>query len=191
MREFNQSVLRQINQWPDGLAPVMRLFSEATQYLGIKLGLLALVVGLIVAKGKYRAAAVQALLAVGLGNFVTDLFKKGIPMPRPCNEMANVLGHGIGCTASMGTASAHSANMAAVAFVFVYYLGWWGSPWILIAFFTGISRMYHGAHYPYQVLLGWTVGISAGFAITQIAKLIRRKPADVSTEEPGHEVPIA
>jgi undecaprenyl-diphosphatase len=81
--------------------------------------------------------------------------------------------------------------MAAVAFVFVYHLGWWGSPWVVVALLTGISRIYHGAHYPYQVLLGWTCGLVVAFLITKAAELIRRKRSDVSTEEPPHEVPIA
>lgn len=189
MRELNESILRGINGWPEGITPFMRFFSEATNWLWVKLALLILVIAMIVAKGRGRAAAIQALLAFPLANLITDLFKKGIPMPRPCNQLTDVVGHGIGCSESMGTASAHSANMAAVAFVFVYHLGWWGSPWVLVAFFTGLSRVYHGAHYPYQVLAGWTCGVFAAFVITKIWELIRRKPADVSIEESRDEVP--
>lgn len=189
MRELNESILRGINHWPEGIAPFMRFFSEATNWLWVKLALGILVIALIVSKGRGRAAAIQALIAFPLADLTTNLFKKGIPMPRPCNELTNVLGHGIGCSESMGTASAHSANMAAVAFVFVYHLRWWGSPWVLVAFFTGLSRMYHGAHYPYQVLGGWTCGIVVAFLVTKAGELIRRKPTDVSTEESHDEVP--
>lgn len=189
VRALNESILRGINHWPEGITPFMRFFSEATNWLWVKLALGALVVALIFSKGRGRAAAIQALIAFPLANLITDLFKKGIPMPRPCNELADVLGHGIGCSESFGTASAHSANMAAVAFVFVYHLRWWGSPWVLVALFTGLSRMYHAAHYPYQVLLGWTCGIFAAFVVTKGAELLRRKPADVSIEESRDEVP--
>ena len=166
----------------------MRIFSEGSNWTWVRLALGALVLALILAKGRGRVAAIQALLAFPLANLITDLFKKGVPMPRPCNDLADVLGHGIGCSESMGTASAHSANMAAVAFVFVYHLRWWGSPWVLIALLTGVSRLYHGAHYPYQVLLGWTCGVVAAIAVTKGAELIRRKPTDVVTGGPPHEV---
>jgi undecaprenyl-diphosphatase len=185
---LNESVFRGINQWPTSLTPLMRFFSEGSNWTWVRLALGALVIALIFAKGRGRAAAIQALLAFPLANLVTDLFKKGLPMPRPCNELANVLGHGIGCSESMGTASAHSANMAAVAFVFVYHLRWWGSPWVLVALLTGLSRVYHGAHYPYQVLLGWTCGVVAAFVVTKVGELIRRKPARVDREEPRDEV---
>ncbi|MGV3618391.1 MAG: phosphatase PAP2 family protein [Fimbriimonas sp.] len=191
MGALNESVFRAVNGWPTGLTPLMRFFSEGSNWTWVRIALGTLVLALIFARGRGRAAAIQALLAFPLANGITDLFKKGLPMPRPCNDLSNVLGHGIGCSESMGTASAHSANMAAVAFVFVYHLGWWGSPWVLVALLTGISRMYHGAHYPYQVLLGWTCGVVAAFVITKAAELIRKKRADVSTEESAHEVPIA
>ena len=169
----------------------MRFFSEGSNWLWVRLALGALILALILAKGRGRSAAVQALIAFPLANLITDLLKKNLPMPRPCNELANVLGHGIGCSGSMGTASAHSANMAAVAYVFVYHLKWWGSPWVVVAFLTGLSRVYHGAHYPSQVLFGWTCGVVAAFAVTKIAERIGKKPAPVSSEEPRDEVPIS
>lgn len=190
VRSLNESVFRWINGWPVELTSFMRFFSEATNWLWVKIALATLLISLIIAKGKGRSAGIQAILAVGLSDLTTNFLKKGIPMPRPCNELVNVLGHGIGCSESMGTASAHSANMAAVAFVFVYYLRWWGSPWVLVAFFTGISRVYVGAHYPYQVLSGWACGCLIAFLVIKAAELIRRKPADVSIDEPRHEVPI-
>jgi membrane-associated phospholipid phosphatase len=72
----------------------------------------------------------------------------------------------VGDTHSPGTASAHSANMAAVAFAMTYCLGWkWGFPWIVIALLTGLSRVYTGAHYPTQVLLGWLCGVFAAWVV--------------------------
>jgi undecaprenyl-diphosphatase len=65
--------------------------------------------------------------------------------------------------------------MTAVATAFWLFLGWkWGLPWVLIAFFTGLSRIYVGAHFPAQVLLGWAVGVGAGFFVYFILELIRK-----------------
>ena len=111
---------------------------------------------------------VQALIAFPLANGFTDLFKNFLPEHRPYQEILGVIPRPLdNMTQSYGTASAHAANMAAVAFVFTYCLGWWGSPWIVAAVLTGISRIYVGAHYPYQVLLGWTCGVVAGLLVTQ------------------------
>jgi len=186
--DLNRTVFDWINRWPEWLAPAMHFFSEATNWLWVKIALGLLVVGLIVAKGRGRHAAIQALLAFPLANGITDLFKKGLPMPRPFQEIdAADMFLRAGTSDSAGTASAHSANMAAVAFVFTYHLGWWGSPWVLVAVMTGLSRVYNGVHYPYQVLLGWTVGVTAGLVITTVAERILRRRGSVEQSEPTNE----
>lgn len=181
---MNRAIFDAINHWPEWLAPTMRFFSEATNWLWMKIALAVLVIALVAAKGRGRAAAFQALVAVGLANLSTDLFKHLLPMHRPFQELdpSQVVLRG-GWSASMGTASAHSANMAAVAFVFTYHLRWWGSPWILVAILTGISRVYNGVHWPYQVLLGWTCGVVMGLLVTKIGdRLARRKEAKTEPE---------
>jgi len=138
----------------------MRFFSEATNYLWFKLLLVAMLAGMIWRSVRSRTAAIQALIAFPLANLLTDQFKHFLPELRPFKEHVDVIQHGFGWSDSFGTASAHSANMAAVAFVFIYQLGWWGMPWAFVALFTGLSRIYGGVHYPHQVLLGWTCGLT-------------------------------
>ncbi len=151
----------------------MRFFSEATNFLPVKVALLLLILGMIAFGAKSRRAAIQALIAFPIANEITDVFKAQLPANRPFQEMADVI-HSPGWSDSMGTASAHSANMAAVAYVFTYHLGWkWGVPWILVALMTGLSRIYNGVHYPYQVLLGWTCGIVVAFVVTWTWDFIR------------------
>lgn len=166
MRGGDQSVFRAINNWPEPLSPFMNFFSEGIKTLELKLALLLFVIVMIAVGAKTRKAALLALLAWPLANLTTDALKQGFPMLRPSVEMPDAIIRGAHLT-SFGTASAHSANMAAVAFVFTYQLGWWGSPWILIAFFTGLSRIYMGVHYPSQVLLGWIVGSFCGLLIVK------------------------
>jgi undecaprenyl-diphosphatase len=74
---------------------------------------------------------------------------------------------------SSGTTSAHSANMAAIATVMTLEAKWWGAPWIAFAFFTGISRIYTGVHYPSQVIFGWGVGILCGFIVSRTWRAYR------------------
>jgi len=157
----------------------MRFFSEATNYWQVKVLLGIMVIGMIAANPKTRKTVIQALLAFVIANEFTNLFKDFLPQHRPFQELNNVT-MWVGTTTHLGTASAHSANMAAIAFVFVYYLRWWGAPWIAIAIVTGISRVFCGAHYPHQVLLGWICGVVAGVLVTKGWELIqaRRTPKE-------------
>ncbi len=175
MGDLNLRLFRAINGWPQEWAPFWRFFSEAANQVWFKIAVLVLVVCMVARGGRARRTVIQALIAFPLANGFTDLFKHLLPEHRPYQEIAGVLVRPMdNMTASYGTASAHSANMAAVAFVFAYGLGWWGVPWIVAAILTGISRIYVGAHYPYQVALGWTCGIVAGLLVTKTWEWIAR-----------------
>jgi undecaprenyl-diphosphatase len=169
------TIFHSVNSGPDGLAPTMRFLSDATDYGVVKLLLLAMVVAMIVASPRTRRAAVMALIAFPLADGLTNVLKKTFPVLRPCYVLPDWVNHGIGCTASAGTASAHSANMAAVATVFCYHLGWWGAPWVVVALLTGWSRVYVGAHYPTQVLLGWSVGVIVALVVIKAWESIQRR----------------
>lgn len=111
-----------------------------------------------------RGPTFLALLAVGVANATTDVMKAVFQATRPCVELTDVHLR-VGKLTSFGTASAHSANMAAVAMVFWMRFKWASAPWILAALFTGLSRVYVGVHYPYQVVLGWIVGAFCAYVV--------------------------
>jgi undecaprenyl-diphosphatase len=180
-----------INRWSDSLYPIMDFFSSATSLLWIKIVLATLVVAMIARGPRCRTAILVALFAVALANELTDLFKALVPMHRPFQELPlSLLGHyppNPEKYTSMGTASAHSANMAAVAMATTYYLRGWGIPWIVVALLTGLSRIYLGVHYPSQVLFGWTSGIAMAFLVIKTWELIltRRKSVVTGNDEAG------
>ena len=183
---WNDWLFWQINHSSDAAAPTMHFFSEAISYPWVRVLLVALIVGMIWRGARSRAAAIQALLAVAVANGLTDLFKLFWPEPRPYQQLSDALlhtqGHAAGSMLGMansnfGTASAHSANMAAIACVFCLRLRWWGTPWVFVALLTGYSRIYLAAHYPYQVLLGYGCGCLAAAAVTQTWDLAARRRA--------------
>jgi undecaprenyl-diphosphatase len=167
-----------INKWPQDWNGFLTFFSIALSLPAVKIFFGLLIIGMLWRSQKTRKTVLLALVSIGIANTITNVAKEGFPMNRPFQDMGYVKEEAqfndmfdhrvylrVGHSNSKGTASAHSANMAALAFAFCYFLGWWGTPWIAVALLTGISRVYTGAHYPSQVLMGWACGIFAAFVV--------------------------
>lgn len=192
-------LLQSINGWPNSLIWFLKFFSVALTLLWVKIVLGIVIVAMLAANAKTRTAILLTLIAVGIGNTMTNIAKSAFPMHRPFQDYPfatvkddgsiNPILHGfhvlmrVGTSPSMGTASAHSANMAAVAFAMCYFFGWRGTPWIAVALLTGISRVYVGAHYPVQVLFGWLVGLFASFVVIKTWEALIRARTGVQSEE--------
>jgi undecaprenyl-diphosphatase len=152
------------------VAPIFVYFSEATKdknFKGVTFAILGLIIVAMLLRGQTsRKAILLSLLAWPLANGFTEALKTAIPMLRPCVELPDV--HlAVGRLDSFGTASSHAANTAAVAFVMVYIMRSWGIPWVIVAFLTGLSRIYVGVHYPSQVVLGWFCGALCGLIVVK------------------------
>ena len=156
MRELDLALFRAINHAPDWLEPVMLFFSEGNKWWWVRIGLLALLVFFAWRKNT-RKATVLAMVAWPVANAAYDALKFGMRLPRPSVDLADAVVR-VDRLTSFGTASAHSATMMAVAIAFLFYSRPVGIAWIAVATLTGVSRIYVGVHYPYQVLLGWAMG---------------------------------
>ncbi len=135
-----------------------------------------------------RRGAMVAFLLWPIANFLTDVAKDLFPFGRPGNELADAITR-VGMSQSMGTASAHSANMMFIGVALTYYFKWRGTPALMIAVLVGLSRVYVGAHYPSQVLLGWTIGAVAAFLAIVVVELTikarqERRSPDLLAEGP-------
>lgn len=186
MRQLDLQIFHWINQWPDGLNPLFYGLSEGNKWLGVRLVLLAFVVFCLL-KPKLRPAVLIGLVGWPLANEVCDLLKNGFQMLRPSVEVADAIVR-VNRLTSFGTASAHSANMMAVAVPFLIYARPIGYFWLGIAILTGISRVYVGVHYPYQVLFGWMVGAAVSGGLVVIWESWKRNQA-LRKGEPEVELP--
>jgi undecaprenyl-diphosphatase len=176
-----------INRWPEGLAPVMWFFTEAMNLREGRAVVALMALSMFAAGAKTRRTIVQALLAFPVANEMTDVLKALFAAPRPFQELPDVVLRS-GWSDSFGTASAHAANMGAVAFVFAYHLRGWGAIWVGIAFLTGLSRIYNGVHYPSQVLLGWALGAFAGLVVTKTWEAyVRLRARRMGNGSPGEQ----
>lgn len=162
-----------MNGLPNFFEPFFLTLSEGNKWWPVRIGLLLLLVYMIYRKD-LRVPALLCLPAAGLANETCDILKATFQMLRPSVELA-VLNLRVERLTSFGTASSHAANMMAIACLFLFYKRIWGYWWLGIAVFTGISRIYVGVHYPYQVLYGWFVGAAVSGILIFIEQKLRRR----------------
>lgn len=115
---------------------------------------------IILFSGKY--GLLLKYLAVPFATIVYNtLMRRLLGRPRPFNREENVkslTGH----KSSFSCPSNHAASAMVIA------LSWYCifppvSVFLIIpAFFTGLSRVMTGEHYPFDVMLGWFIGLAAG-----------------------------
>ncbi|MBS1719187.1 MAG: phosphatase PAP2 family protein [Armatimonadetes bacterium] len=188
MNPMDRSIFYAINRGPDGLDGFLSIFSVGINSWFLRVPLLVLFIGLLWVAGKFRRAAVLAILAWPLTDFTCSLLKKSIEFHRPWVDLTDTIYRWgkVGGSLS-GTASSHAGNMAAVATTFWLCLGpKWGIPWAVVALLTGWSRVYGGHHFPSQVLFGWLVGTGIALLVHFVAKKII---ASRSPEVPAPELP--
>lgn len=189
---FDHAVFKWINSWPSSLETAMRFFSEGINKPWVLI-LLGLVLIAMIAVGKdTRKGAICSLIAFPLSDGTTNVFKHLFPLPRPFDDpsMAHeVIMSRLPEAHTAGTASAHAANMMAAAICMLIALRWGGIPWLLLALLVGISRIYNGMHFPYQVLLGWIVGAFYAVLVSYLWDFIAKKRN--KNAEPTEAVKVA
>ncbi len=120
-----------------------------------------LVLGGILWKGKRRDRWI--LLVALLSVFSADLFafrvmKKNIERVRPCNALDNV--HLlVRKSTSNSMPSNHAANFFALAMAFGFYYRRYRGLLFGLAALVGVSRIFVGVHYPFDVVMGALVGV--------------------------------
>src|SRR5438045_1326925 len=119
---MDRVIFEWINHWPSSLSPIFVFFSEATKSRVVQAALLLLIVALLTANEKTRKTVILAMVAWPLANGLTDVLKHGFQMNRPYVDDPHGIVTWVKPLTSYGTASAHAANMACIAFVFTYYL---------------------------------------------------------------------
>lgn len=159
----------------------------------------AILLGIIIWKFKIRA--IYVLLGIGFVILFADQLTSGLMKPfferfRPCHEpdLAGMVYLVEKCGGKYGFASSHAANTFGLAtFIFLVfnhlyrYLGWL----FLWAFIVSYSRIYLGAHYPLDIIVGGIIGILIGWIIYQIMIRVKVRNSsflDDKNVKPKHEV---
>ena len=111
-----------------------------------------------------RIAAPTLALLIGVSDFVGAQLKHLIARPRPCQILTQI-NELVGCGGTLSMPSNHAFNSStAAAFIFALYpnTAWVTGPIVVL---IGISRVYLGAHYVTDVLVGWALGVALGCGI--------------------------
>ena len=90
---------------------------------------------------------------------------------RPCKADPQHVPHPLGCGAGQSFPSTHASDSAAAAAVFAWAVPRLSAIGIAIAVVVGISRVYLGAHWPTDVMAGWTLGAAVGAGLVLLARL--------------------
>ena len=94
----------------------------------------------------------------------SQLIKHAFMRLRPCNVLPDV--HLlVGCSHSYSMPSSHATNASAAAFHFTFFYPRWAPAFVFLMLLVGYTRVYCGVHYPFDVLVGFVVGLGAALAI--------------------------
>lgn len=80
--------------------------------------------------------------------------------------------------------SGHSASAAALATWAALRYGRSAWPLVLLAILGGLSRVYVGAHWTFDVLAGWTIGALAAVGVRAIEVVVERRRANGAAAQP-------
>lgn len=183
---IDRAVFHWINGWPDWLSPFLTdIITNGTHLWPVRIMILGFLIYCFTRKD-LRWAAILALLAWPIANELCDIAKEGLQLYRPWVVLEH-FNQRVGEGGKFGSASAHSANMACVAAAFWFFNRPIAITWTVVAFLTGISRIYVGAHFPSQVLFGWTIGCAVGVAGALIYRAIVAKWFTPSQAQEGDQ----
>ena len=115
-------------------------------------------------KKRSRLSLLYVLLSIGVAGLISYLMKKSFSEPRPYEVDTRITQLSVGGGYSLPSGHTTEAFASAMAltllfprwFVFIPMFGW--------ALVVGLSRIYLGVHYPFDVFVGMFIGSSVSFA---------------------------
>ncbi|MBK7254314.1 MAG: phosphatase PAP2 family protein [Ignavibacteria bacterium] len=124
-------------------------------------------------KGKIASVLILILILIS-DQFSDNILKPLVNRIRPCHTLPDVRLL-VGCTDSFSFPSIHAVNNFAAATLFSYFYRDMKYFLFTGAFVVGISRVFCGVHYPFDVLGGAIAGVIFALIIIYFWKFINRR----------------
>ncbi|MDP3938779.1 MAG: phosphatase PAP2 family protein [Deltaproteobacteria bacterium] len=164
--ELDQQLFHYINQvlaYPP-LDPVMTTITRI-RYWRVPFGILGVLLFFFGGK-KGKIVVLLLIPAIAVSDvFNAKILKHVFERVRPCHELPDVRLL-VSCRHSPSFPSNHAFNIFTAATLFAQFYSWRiGLVALTIATAVGYSRVYVGAHYPFDVLVGAALGILWGSAV--------------------------
>jgi membrane-associated phospholipid phosphatase len=120
--------------------------------------------------------SIKCAIVLLIGILISDplnsrVIKEIVNRERPCNTMTDV-NLRIPKPGGKSFPSSHAVNNAMAAIILIRYFPSLRYYVILLAFIIGFSRVYVGAHYPFDILGGFIIGTILGLVFCSIADFI-------------------
>ena len=136
---------------------------------------LALAVILLIPK-KTRKAGFTALLSMGIGALITNVFlKNAVARIRPYDAVETIVPL-VGKLSDYSFPSGHTCASFAAAMVYLKMLPKkYGVPFVILAVLIAFSRLYVGVHYLTDVIGGLIIGIFSAWTAVHLMEYLRKR----------------
>ena len=107
----------------------------------------------------------------------SEVIKKSIERPRPCQTLEHIEMR-VHCGTGYSFTSSHATSHMALAVFWVQLFTawgrrrWWFIPWALL---VGFAQIFVGVHYPLDVLSGFVLGATIGMLFYYLYKVSYQK----------------
>lgn len=149
--------------------PVFDIIMPLVTKLGSGEFIFILAVFIIFLGGKEkRMGGILLLAGLTAGYFAVDFMKANIAMPRPCMSISDIrllVPRPSGCSFPSG--HAFNAFMVSAIMTKFFKKDW---IWYSLAALVAFSRVYVGAHYGSDVLIGGLIGMITGYILYKVAE---------------------
>lgn len=153
---------------------LMPLLTDLNKHRIVLVSVAVILVWMLVRGGNTgRSAAIALIITIIFSDQLNSSWVKHIfERVRPCHVLDNV--HLlVSCGSGYSFPSSHAVNNAAGAVVLSFFYRKWTWAFALFAGVVGLSRVYVGVHYPFDVLAGFLLGAACGGIVVLVFMRIR------------------